>query len=126
MLELLGQCVDIVLGEQGYKVRRIGRIAPKQLNRVFPLEDAGNLITGHQNRNAPLGASHPLRQLSLRVGIRAIHFIQNQTQGSHVASKERRDTSCMGAGLRQGVNIGETAKGLRGIQLQRLKPRRER
>lgn len=121
MLELFRKRLYIVPWEECGDVCGLRRIASDKLNRLVPLEDARDFITRHQNRNPPPRTAHPLSELSLGMRVRAIHFIENQTQGSHVASKERRDASCMGAGLRQGINVGVTAKGLGCIELQRFK-----
>jgi hypothetical protein len=86
VLELFRKRLDIVSREQSRDVCGLRRITANKLNGVFPLEDAGNLIAGHQNRNPTRRTAHPLGELSLGMGVGAVHFIQNQTQGSHVAS----------------------------------------
>jgi hypothetical protein len=75
VLELLGQGVDVMVGEQRDQVGGLGRVTPDELNGVSSLEDAGHFIARHENRNAPLGARHPLGQLPLGMGIGSIHFI---------------------------------------------------
>jgi len=86
VLELFRKRLDIVSREQSRDVCGLRRITTNKLNHLFPLKDAGNLIAGHQNRNPARRTAHPLGELSLGVGVRAVDFIENQTQGSHVAS----------------------------------------
>jgi hypothetical protein len=78
--------LDVVSWKERSDVCGLWRITANKLNGVFPLEDAGNLIAGHQNRNPTRRTAHPLGELSLGMGVRAVDFIENQTQGSHVAS----------------------------------------
>jgi hypothetical protein len=75
VLESLRKCMDILIRKEGKEVRRLGRIAPHKFDRVSPLEDARDLIARHQNRELPLRAFHPLRELPLRMRIGSIDFI---------------------------------------------------
>jgi hypothetical protein len=75
VLELLGQGLDIVTGEEGDEIGGLGRVTPDEVNRLPSLEDAGHFIAGHQNRDLPLGTRHPLGQLPLGMGVGAVHFI---------------------------------------------------
>jgi hypothetical protein len=113
--------MDILIRKEGKEVRRLWRIAPHKFDRVSPLEDARDLIARHQNRELPLRAFHPLRELPLRMRIGSIDFIQDQTQMSRISSKEGCDTSRMGTGFRKGLNVGKTAKRLRGIEFECFK-----
>jgi hypothetical protein len=67
--------MDILVRKETRNVGGLGRITAYKLYRIATLEDAGYLITGHQNRNASPRALHPLRELPLGMGIRPIHFI---------------------------------------------------
>jgi hypothetical protein len=65
VLEALGKRMDILIGKEGNEIGWLGRITPHELDRLSPLEDARDLIARHQNRELPLRAFHPLRELAL-------------------------------------------------------------
>jgi hypothetical protein len=75
VLELFGQRLHVLVGEETRDVRGLGRVTAHDVEDVFSLEDARHFIAGHENRNAPPRARHPFRELPLGMGVRSIDFI---------------------------------------------------
>jgi hypothetical protein len=67
--------MHIVGWKERHEVRGLGRITAKELQSLSTLEDTGDLIARHENRNPPSRTRHPFREFPLGMGIRAIDFI---------------------------------------------------
>lgn len=123
-----GSCegVHILRREQRSKIRGLWWITPKQRDPGGCLEETRNLVTGHQNRNRPGRARHPLDEFALGVRVRPIDLIEAKTEGRCVSPKEGCDAPRVCTRLGKRFNIRETSKGLRSVEFQRLKSTRSR
>jgi hypothetical protein len=112
VLEPFRKCSDIMFGKQWLEIGWTRRKTPNNLDVLFSLEHSWNLVAGQKHREFPIRRCNPFRKFALGMWIGPINFIQNQTHGHFVSSKEGRNTSCMPTGLRELLDVRKAAHGL--------------
>lgn len=121
MLESFGQTPNVLVGKQAFEIGRFGRITPQQHNVRFVFECAGDLVACEQYGNHAQGSNHPLRQLSLGMGIRSINFVQNQTHGIWIVANQRCNAPCMLTRLHKGLYVCKASHGKTCVDFERFK-----
>ena len=118
MLEPFGQLLNVFPREQFLKVCWFRRVTAQDFYFLPSFQHPWNFIACHNYRHFAGRTSNPFRNFTLGMRVGSINLIQYQTQRHLVSSKEGRNTSGMLTGLRQSLNIGKTAHGLRCINFQ--------
>ena len=92
------------MGKHGLNLRSPRWITSQNFDVGFDKQNRQFIArTNHRNRAGTFG--QPLGQLPLGMGIRTIHFIQNQAHGFVIASQQRRHAHSTATAVFEGFDI---------------------